>query len=97
MVRSNFVKKICDKFPYLIKRDVQKIIDIVFFEITKALTLDQIVEIRGVFRFSTKMKRSYIGRNPKTGNKINVPSKRAIKFKASSILLKRLNKNFTEK
>ena len=97
MVRSNFVKKICDKFPYLIKRDVQKIIDIVFFEITKALTLDQIVEIRGVFRFSTKMKRSYIGRNPKTGNKIKVPSKRAIKFKASSILLKRLNKNFTEK
>ncbi len=97
MVRSNFVKKICDKFPYLIKRDVQNIIDIVFFEITKALTLDQIVEIRGVFRFSTKMKRSYIGRNPKTGNKINVPSKRAIKFKASSILLKRLNKNFTEK
>ena len=97
MVRSNFVKKICDKFPYLIKRDVQNIIDIVFFEITKALTLDQIVEIRGVFRFSTKMKRSYIGRNPKTGNKIKVPSKRAIKFKASSILLKRLNKNFTEK
>jgi len=97
MVRSNFVKKICDNFPYLLKKDVQKIIDIIFFEITDALTLGQIVEIRGVFRFTTKMKRSYVGRNPKTGNKIDVPSKKAIKFKASSILLKRLNKNFTEK
>tara|TARA_B100001123_G_C15079285_1_gene934958 strand:+ start:660 stop:953 length:294 start_codon:yes stop_codon:yes gene_type:complete len=97
MVRSSFVKKICDKFPYLLKKDVQKIIDIIFFEITNALCLDQIVEIRGVFRFTTKMKKSYVGRNPKTGNKIEVPSKRAIKFKASSILLKRLNKNFTEK
>ena len=42
------------------------------------------------------MKKTYIGRNPKTGTKVNVPSKRVIKFKASSILLRKLNKNFTE-
>ena len=96
IILSQIEKRLRDKHVDVMKSDVKRVIKIILSEISDALYRSQSVEIRGVFRVSTKMKKTYIGRNPKTGTKVNVPSKRVIKFKASSILLRKLNKNFTE-
>ena len=95
---SSIKKEMANQFPNILRKDINRCVSIIFSEIIEALCGNEFtaVELRGYGRFSTKMQKPYIGRNPKTGAKVNVPSKRVIKFKASSILIKKLNKNFTE-
>ena len=93
---SQIEKRLRDKNVDVLSSDIRRVMKIILSEISDALYRSQSVEIRGAFRVSTKMQKPYIGRNPKTGAKVNVPSKRVVKFKASSILIKKLNKNFTE-
>ena len=94
--RSELEQKLAHKYPNILRRDIDKIVDIILKEITEAICRNESVELRGVFRLSKKSKKPYLGRNPKTGAKVNVASKNSIKFKASKILLKKLNKSFTE-
>ena len=51
------------------------------------------VEIRNFGRFSLRIKNERLGRNPATGDKVEIPMKKKVHFKASTILLKRLNEN----
>jgi integration host factor subunit beta len=95
-VRSQIEKQLADRWPNLLRKDINKIIEIILSEISNSLYKNDPVEIRGFGRFSTKNQKSRLGRNPKSGEKINIPQKRALKWKCSKILLKKLNKNFTE-
>ena len=76
--------------------DIEKILDIIIFEIIEALYRNEAVEIRGFGRFKTVVRRARIGRNPKNFEAVQIPEKKAIKWKMSKILFRRLNKNFTE-
>ena len=98
MVKSELIQKITNQNPSLLKSDVVKIVDIIFLEITNALCSNKFsaCEIRGFGRFSTKIQKSRVGRNPATGTQVNLPQKRVLKWKASKVLLKRLNENFTD-
>jgi integration host factor subunit beta len=62
----------------------------------EALYRNEAVEIRGFGRLKTVMRKARIGRNPKNSKVIQIPAKKAIKWKMSKILFGRLNKNFTE-
>ena len=95
MVKSELIKKIHDNFPSLIKSDIIKMVDIITSEIIGALCCDEFsgVELRGYGRFSIKTQRARVGRNPRTGGQIQIDTKKKIRFKASSTLLKRLNEN----
>lgn len=95
-VLSQIEKRLRDEHANILGSDIRRIIKIILSEISEALYRDEAVEIRGFGRFSTKIRKSRTGRNPRTGVKLNVPSKRVLKWKASKVLLKRLNKNFTE-
>ena len=94
--KSQINKRLADKLFNLRRNDIDRCVEIILHEIVDSLCRDVAVEIRGVFRLSTKLRKSYISRNPKTGTRVNVPTKRIIKFKASSILLKKLNNGFTD-
>ena len=96
MVRSELVQKLCNMHPNILRKDIEKIVDIIFYEIIEALYRDEAVEIRGFGRFKIVMRKARIGRNPKNSKAVQVPAKKAIKWKMSKILFKRLNKNFTE-
>ena len=96
-VRSQIEKKLADQWPNLLRKDINRIINIILSEISNALHREDAVEIRGFGRFSVKNQKPRIGRNPKSGIKISIPAKRALKWKCSKILLKRLNKNFNKK
>jgi integration host factor subunit beta len=96
MLRSEIISLLADQNPNIRHSDLEKIVEILIYEMIEALCSDCTVEIRGAFRLSIKKAASYMGRNPKTGSLIQIPSKRKIKFKASTVLLKKLNNDFTE-
>ena len=96
MVRSKMMQKLCNMHPNILRKDIEKITDIIIFEIIEALCRDQAVEIRGWGRIKTVERKARMGRNPKNSKTVEIPAKKAIKWKMSKILYKRLNKNFTE-
>ena len=96
MVKSQLVQQLCNMHPNILHKDIEKILDIIIFEIIEALYRNEAVEIRGFGRFKTVMRKGRIGRNPKNSKAVQIPAKKAIKWKMSKILFKRLNKNFTE-
>ena len=96
MVRSELLKRLCNLHPNLLRKDVQKILEIIFLEITEALCRRENIEIRGFGIFKATLRKARIGRNPKNSELVQIHEKKAIKWKMSKIFFKRLNKNFTE-
>jgi len=96
MVKSELVQKLCNMHPNILRKDIEKILNIIIFEIIEALHRNEAVEIRGFGRFKTVTRKARTGRNPKNSKVIQIPAKKAIKWKMSKILFNRLNKNFTE-
>ena len=96
MVKSELMQKLCNMHPNIMRKDIEKILDIIIFEMLEALYRNEAVEIRGFGRFKTVMRKARIGRNPKNSKAVQIPAKKAIKWKMSKILFRRLNKNFTE-
>ena len=95
MVKSELEQKLCHMYPNMLRKDIEKIIDIIIVEIIEALCKNRAVEIRGWGRIKTIMRKSKIGRNPKNSKVVKIPEKKAIKWKMSRTLFNRLNKNFT--
>ena len=96
MVRSELLQRLCNLHPNLLHRDIKRILEIIFFEIGEALSRGENIEIRGFGIFKTTVKKARIGRNPKNSESVQIPEKRAIKWKMSKTFFNRLNKNFTE-
>lgn len=95
MVRSEFLQKLCGHHPNLLRRDIEKILEIIFFEIEEALCRGENIEIRGFGTYKITKRKARIGRNPKNSEFVQIPEKKAIKWKMSKTFFKRLNKNFT--
>ena len=95
MVRSELLQKLCNLHPNIIRRDIEKILETVLSEITNALCEGKNIEIRGFGTYKTVRRKARTGRNPKNSEIIQIPSKKAIKWKISKEFFKRLNKNFT--
>ena len=96
MVRSELLQKLCNMHPNIFRRDMEKILEIVFSEITEALRKGENIEIRGFGIFKTTTRKARIGRNPKNSESVQIPEKKTIKWKMSKTFFMRLNKNFTE-
>ena len=97
MVRSELIKKICDKHPNLLNKDVEKILKIIFIQISEALSRGENVEIRGFGTYKTIKRKARIGRNPKNSEPVQIPEKNAIRWKMSKTFFNQLNKSFTDK
>ena len=96
MVRSELLRKLCNMHPNIFRRDMEKILEIIFSEITEALRKGENIEIRGFGIFKTTTRKARIGRNPKNSESVQIPEKKTIKWKMSKTFFMRLNKNFTE-
>lgn len=73
------------------RKDAETIVENVFDAIVQALRSDDKIEIRGFGSFRTRRRRGRIGRNPKTGTKVEVPPKRIPYFKPSRELKELIN------
>jgi len=91
IVKSKLLKQLSENYPNFLKKDLEKLSDIIFKEIKETLKRKERVELRGFGVFSTKIKKTRISRNPKTGEKVNTPEKITIHFKMSKNLFKKLN------
>ena len=96
MVRSELLQKMCNLYPNILRKDMEKIIEIIFLEFTKALCRDENIEIRGFGTYKITKRKARIGRNPKNSEQVQIPEKRGIRWKMSKTFFNRLNKNFTE-
>jgi len=96
MVRSELLRKLCNNHPNLRRKDLEKIFKIIFFEISEAFCRGENVEIRGFGTYKIVIRKARIGRNPKNSESIQIPEKKAIKWKMSKTFFNRMNKNFTE-
>lgn len=91
MTKSELVQQLAERNPHLYLRDVEKIVDTIFEEITAALVRGDRVELRGFGAFSIKQRDGRTGRNPRTGASVKVSSKRLPFFKTGKGLRERLN------
>ena len=91
MIRSELIQKIADENPHLFQRDVERIVNTIFDEITDALASGDRVELRGFGAFSVKTRGARVGRNPRTGEAVSVEQKKVPFFKTGKLLRDRLN------
>ena len=96
MVRSELLQKLCNLHPNIFRKDMQRILEIIFFEIIDALYKGENVEIRGFGSYKIIKRKARTARNPKNSELVQIPEKKAIRWKMSKILFNRLNKNFAE-
>lgn len=93
MTKSELIQRLADMNPHLYLRDVEKIVETVFDEISGALARGDRVELRGFGAFSVKHRDARTGRNPRTGETVKVDAKRLPFFKTGKALRERLNGN----
>ncbi|TPG18584.1 integration host factor subunit beta [Sphingomonas koreensis] len=91
MIRSELVQLIADENPDLALRDVEAIVTTFFDEIGERLANDGRVELRGFGAFSTRARDARSGRNPRTGETVEVDAKRVPYFKPGKEMRARLN------
>ena len=91
MIKSELVQVIAEKNPHLFQRDVENIVNAIFDEITQALASGNRVELRGFGAFSVKNRPARTGRNPRTGETVQVDEKWVPFFKTGKELRERLN------
>ena len=91
MIRSELIQKIAEENPHLFQRDVERIVATVFDEIISAMARGERVELRGFGAFSVKQRQSRQGRNPRTGETVQVDEKHVPFFKTGKLLRDRLN------
>jgi integration host factor subunit beta len=91
MIKSELIEKLANGNPHLMHRDVEKIVNVIFEEITSALARGDRVELRGFGAFSVKHRPARTGRNPRTGSQVEVSEKYVPYFKTGKELRIRLN------
>ena len=90
MTKADLVEKIASQV-LLSKKDSETVVNTVFRSIIDALEKGDKVELRGFGSFRIRDRQSRVGRNPKTGDKVNVPEKKVPFFKPGKNLKKLVN------
>ena len=91
MTKSELIQHIAEQNPHLFHRDVERIVTTIFDEIADALARGDRVELRGFGAFSVKRRDARVGRNPRTGDSVEVSEKYIPFFKTGKQLRERLN------
>ncbi len=91
MIKSELIQRLAEQNPHLYQRDVEHIVNAILNEITEALARGDRVELRGFGAFSVKKRDARTGRNPRTGESVEVEEKWVPFFKTGKELRERLN------
>lgn len=91
MIRSELLLAMAKENPELRADDIEQIADVFFDEIAGRLADGGRVELRGFGAFSTRDRDARKGRNPRTGDAVEVPGKRVPFFKPGKEMRERLN------
>ena len=81
MVRSDLLQKMCNLYPNILRKDIEKIIEIIFLESAEALRNGRNIEIRGFGTFKIVKRKARVGRNPKNSKLVQIPEKKQLNGK----------------
>ncbi len=93
MTKRELIEKLADRVKNLSLKDSEIIVNTIFDTMTDALASGDRIEIRGFGSFQVKERRAREGRNPRTGEKVFVESKKVPFFKVGKELKERVDKN----
>lgn len=85
MTKAELIEEV-SKVVEMTRKDSEIIVEAIFDSVVRSLKANEKIEIRGFGSFRTRERQARIGRNPKTGARVEVPSKRIPYFKPSKEL-----------
>lgn len=91
VIRSELVQMLCDDHPDLTGKEIERVVSAFYDSITDQLQQGGRVELRGFGAFSTRERDARKGRNPRTGDAVDVDAKRVPYFKPGKEMRERLN------
>lgn len=91
MNKSNLIQNVAERIPNLAAKDVEIIVNTIFDSMTDSLSKGRRIEIRGFGSFEVRQRAPRQGRNPKTGQKVQVASRRVPFFKVGKELKEKIN------
>ena len=91
MTKSELIARLAERFPQLVAKDADFAVKMILDALTSALVKGDRIEIRGFGSFALNYRPPRIGRNPKSGDKVQVPAKYVPHFKAGKGLRERVD------
>lgn len=91
MTKSELIARLAERFPQLVAKDADFAVKMILDALTAALVRGDRIEIRGFGSFALNYRPPRIGRNPKSGDKVQVPEKHVPHFKAGKELRERVD------
>jgi integration host factor subunit beta len=91
MTKSELIARLAERNPRLVARDADEAVNTMLDAMTDALAGGQRIEIRGFGSFALNYRPPRVGRNPKSGDRVQVPAKHVPHFKAGKELRERVD------
>lgn len=95
MTKADLIEEV-SRVVEMTRKDSEVIVESIFESVVRALRTGDKIEIRGFGSFRTRQRQPRVGRNPKTGTRVEVPSKRIPYFKPSKELKDLVNASTAE-
>ena len=92
MTKADLVEKVAREAD-MTKKDAEQLVEIIFDSITDTLNKGEKIELRGFGSFRVRERNSRKGRNPKTGDSVEIPAKRVAYFKPGKELKELINES----
>ena len=93
MTKSELIARLAERFPQLVAKDADLAVKMILDAMSDALVRGHRIEIRGFGSFALNYRPPRTGRNPKSGEKVSVPSKWVPHFKAGKELRERVDQS----
>lgn len=90
MTKADLVERVA-KEADMTKKDAEQLVEIIFDSIITSLNKGEKIELRGFGSFRVRQRNARKGRNPKTGDSVNIPAKRVAYFKPGKELKEVIN------
>jgi integration host factor subunit beta len=94
MTKADLIEEV-SRLAELTRKDSEVIVDTIFDSVVRSLRVGDKIEIRGFGSFRTRQRKPRVGRNPKTGDRVEVPAKKIPFFKPSKELKDLVNSSAT--
>ena len=92
MTKSELIARLAQRYPQLVAKDAEYAVKMILDAMTQALLAGNRIEIRGFGSFGLNYRPPRTGRNPKSGEKVQVPEKYVPHFKAGKELRERVDR-----
>ena len=94
MTKADLIEEV-SRLAELTRKDSEVIVETIFDSVVRSLRVGDKIEIRGFGSFRTRQRKPRVGRNPKTGDRVEVPAKKIPFFKPSKELKDLINSTTT--